>query len=190
MDAGPSRKPCKEVGLPPGKGVGSRLLHRTPKSVASRYYQLLTGHAAIGPYLKGRTHRATDDRCWWRGGRKQQTRYHLFMECTAWLPQTRRMWKAIGKAHGWKYPRAPATRGKKGGRPPRICNLLSFLFIPFGYLALPFVWRSGEKEKRVPCYDRQSRSEPGESYVKSRRCPLGSCKLLPQPFGPHIAVNK
>ena len=27
-------------------------VRRAPKSVASRYYQLLTGHAAIGPYLR------------------------------------------------------------------------------------------------------------------------------------------
>ena len=38
---------------------------------------------------------------------EQQTCHHLFTECRAWLPQTRRLWKDIGKAHGWKHPRVP-----------------------------------------------------------------------------------
>lgn len=36
----------------PGKGLRRKQLRRTRKSIASRYYQLLLGHAAIGPYLK------------------------------------------------------------------------------------------------------------------------------------------
>ena len=48
---------------PRGKG-----LCRTPKSIAS---QLLSGHAAIGPYLKDKIHYAVDDKCWWCGGGKQ-----------------------------------------------------------------------------------------------------------------------
>ena len=95
---------------PPGRGVRHKLLRRTPKSVTSGYYQLLTGHAVIAPYLKDKIHRATDDRCWRCGGGKQQTRYHLFNECGAWLPQARRVWRAIGRAHGWKQPRAPAIK--------------------------------------------------------------------------------
>ena len=27
-----------------------------------------------------------------------------------WAPQARKMWKEIGKACGWKHPRAPAVR--------------------------------------------------------------------------------
>ena len=34
-----------------------KLLRKTPKSVASRYYQLLSGHAAIGSYLKDKIHK-------------------------------------------------------------------------------------------------------------------------------------
>ena len=56
-----------------------------------RYYQLLSGHAAIGPYLKDKIRRTDDDRCWWCAGGKQQTRHHLFTECRAWLPQIRRL---------------------------------------------------------------------------------------------------
>ena len=40
----------------------------------------------------------------------QQTGYHLFTECRAWLPQTRRMRRTIGKANRWMHPRAPAIK--------------------------------------------------------------------------------
>ena len=43
-------------------------------------------------------------------GGKQQTRHHLFTECRAWLPQIRKLWKEIGKAHGWEHPRAPSGK--------------------------------------------------------------------------------
>lgn len=60
--AGPRRKynPSK------GKGLRRKLL-RAPKPVASRYYQPLSGHAAIGPYLRDKIHKAVDDECWWCG---------------------------------------------------------------------------------------------------------------------------
>ena len=41
--------PQRRHRLPPGKGVRRRL-RRARKSVASRYYQLLSRDAAIGPY--------------------------------------------------------------------------------------------------------------------------------------------
>ena len=28
----------------------------------------------------------------------------------AWAPQIRKLWRDIGKAHGWKHPRAPSVR--------------------------------------------------------------------------------
>ena len=39
---------------PSGRGLRRKLLRRTPKSIANRYYQLLSGHAVIGLYLKGK----------------------------------------------------------------------------------------------------------------------------------------
>ena len=45
-----------------GKGVKRGSLRRVQKSIVSRYYQLLSGHAAIGPYLKDRVRKADDDR--------------------------------------------------------------------------------------------------------------------------------
>ena len=95
---------------PPGKGIKRRLLRRTPKHIAGRYYQLLSGHAAIGPYLKDKIHKMDNDRCWWCGGGKRQTRHHLFTECRAWTPQIRKLWKDIGKAQEWRHPRAPSVR--------------------------------------------------------------------------------
>ena len=55
----------------PGRGLRRKLLRRAPKSVAGRYYQLLSCHAAIGPYLRHKIHKAVDDKCWWCGGGKQ-----------------------------------------------------------------------------------------------------------------------
>ena len=54
--------PRREYRLPPGRGLRGKLLRRTPKSVAGRYYQLLTEHAAIGPYLKDKNGKADSDR--------------------------------------------------------------------------------------------------------------------------------
>ena len=42
---------------------------------------------------------------------KRQTRHHLFTECKAWKLQIWKLWKEVGKAHGWKHPRAPSGRG-------------------------------------------------------------------------------
>ena len=102
--------PRRKYKPPPGRGLRRKLLRRVPKSIASRYYQLLSGHAAIGPYLKDSIHRTGDDRCWWCGGGRQQTRHHLFTECRAWMPQIRRLWKDTGKAQEWKHPRAPSGK--------------------------------------------------------------------------------
>ena len=41
-------KPQRKQKPPPGKGVRRKLLRRTPKSIASRYYQINSGYAAIG----------------------------------------------------------------------------------------------------------------------------------------------
>ena len=102
--------PARKYQPPKGKGLRRKLLRQTPKLIASRYYQLLSGHAAIGQYLKDRIHKIKDDKCGWCGGRKRQTRHHLFVECRAWLPYTRKMWKSIGKAHGWKHPKSPSIK--------------------------------------------------------------------------------
>ena len=102
--------PRRKYKPPPKRGLQHKLLRRVPKPISSRYYQLVSGHAVIGPYLKDRIHRRDDDQCWWCGGGRQQTCHHLFIECRAWKPQIRRLWKDIGKAQEWKYPRAPSGK--------------------------------------------------------------------------------
>jgi hypothetical protein len=42
----------------------NRVIAKTEKSTAQIYYQLKTGHALIGPYLK-RIKKSDDDKCWW-----------------------------------------------------------------------------------------------------------------------------
>ena len=61
--------PRRRYRPPRGRGLRHRLLRRTPKSIAGRYYQLLSGRAAIGPYLKDKIRKTDDDRCGWCRGR-------------------------------------------------------------------------------------------------------------------------
>ena len=77
---GDPRRKCKP---PKGKGVRRKLLQRAPKNIASRYYQLLSGHAAIGTCLKDKIRKTDDDQCSWCLSGKRQTRHHLFTECKA-----------------------------------------------------------------------------------------------------------
>lgn len=46
--------------------------------------QLLSEHAAIGPHIKGKTHKFDDDKCWWCEGGERQSRHYLFARCRAW----------------------------------------------------------------------------------------------------------
>ena len=55
--------PRRKYRPPPGRDLRRTMLRWTPKHIAGRYYQLLLGHAAIGPYLKDRIHEVEDDRC-------------------------------------------------------------------------------------------------------------------------------
>jgi len=77
---------------------------RNVKSLAARFYRLKSGHAPTGVYLKRFGHR-DDDKCWWCGGTESQTLEHLFLHCSPWRDQQRELWKAVGKATGWKVGR-------------------------------------------------------------------------------------
>ena len=88
-------------------------MKRVRKSVAQRYYQLLSGHAAIGSFLHDRMtgpQRLGTDECWWGSCGRRQSRHHLFMEYRAGRPQIRELWRRVGKDCGWEHPRAPALR--------------------------------------------------------------------------------
>jgi hypothetical protein len=71
------------------------------KSLAARFYRLKSGHAPTGVYLKRFGHRE-DDKCWWCKGTVAQTGEHLFRHCSWWGDQQSALWKAVGKAKGWK----------------------------------------------------------------------------------------
>ena len=57
-----------------------RALQRTPKELASRFFQLWSGHAMIAPFLKEKFRWVEPDSCWWCSGGRQ-SREHLFKEC-------------------------------------------------------------------------------------------------------------
>jgi hypothetical protein len=56
-----------------------------PKKVASRYYQLKVGHAAVGTYLR-RIGAQETDVCRWCAAPKESV-YHLLFECRQWWSQ-------------------------------------------------------------------------------------------------------
>jgi len=71
------------------------------KRLASRFYQLKTGHCLTGQYLNWTKSRPTPQ-CWWCRYRTQ-TRDHLFKECPNWKPQQKILWAEVKKETGkWK----------------------------------------------------------------------------------------
>ena len=92
--------PQRKYKPPEVKGLRRKLLRRARKSVAIRYYQLLSGH---GPNLRDKIHKLNYDRRRWCEGGKQKTRHHLFTECGAWPLQITRLWRDTGKVRGWKH---------------------------------------------------------------------------------------
>jgi hypothetical protein len=91
---------------PPKKtGFRSELRH-VPKALASRYYQLMSGHALITPYLKDKIHKADSDECWWCATGQRQTREHVFKECSKWKAEITDLWRAVrNDAVGGRNPR-------------------------------------------------------------------------------------
>ena len=106
-------RPRRRYHPPGGSGLRRRMLRKVRKSTAQRYYQLLSGHAAIGSFLHDRItgpQRLETDECWWCNCGKRQSRYHLFTEFQAWLLQIRDLRRRIGKECHWEHPRGPALR--------------------------------------------------------------------------------
>ena len=61
---------------PPGKGDRRTQLRRVKKTLAGRYYQLLSGHAETGTH-RHRFGRADTPACWWCASGEPQSRHHL-----------------------------------------------------------------------------------------------------------------
>ena len=79
------------------------------KGVASRYFRLLSGHAATGTYLAEKVKAIRSSERWWCGSGERQSRHHLFVSCRAWSAQVKNLWRSVEEACEWKHPRAPAA---------------------------------------------------------------------------------
>jgi len=89
-----SRKKYKmpESQRPDGTVAGST------KRLASRFYQLKTGHCRTGQYLHWAKARPTAQ-CWWCRC-PTQTRDHLLKECPRWKEQQKALWGEVYKETG------------------------------------------------------------------------------------------
>jgi len=82
------------------KGKPDQTPARAEKRTASRFYQLKSGHALTGVYLKSIDNRP-DDYCWWCDleniSGTPQTRDHLFKHCSRWKDQQAQLWERVKK---------------------------------------------------------------------------------------------
>ena len=95
---------------PPRRGRVRKHLQREGKGIAGRFFQLLSGHATIGPYLAEKIKTIQSDKSWWCSSGERQPRNHLFVKCWAWAVQMEGLWRSVGKTCEWKHPRAPRVR--------------------------------------------------------------------------------
>jgi len=65
------------------------------KRLASRFYQIKTGHCLSGQYLHWTENRPTPQ-CWWCQY-QNQTREHLFKVCPEWKAQREILWAEVLK---------------------------------------------------------------------------------------------
>ena len=98
-------------------------LGKTRKELASRFFQLLSGHAATAEHLR-RVGQANSDRCFWCGSGAVQTRHHLFIVCRRWGPEIRELWQKVRMETGWGG--APSIR-KLFGDERNVKAILGFL---------------------------------------------------------------
>ena len=60
-----SRVGTRRYKPPPGRGLHRQHLRSVRKELTGRFYQFLSGHAAIGSYLHDKIHKIDSDKCWW-----------------------------------------------------------------------------------------------------------------------------
>ena len=88
-----------------GKAGSKRSVPMTSvKSLAARFNGLKNGHAPTRTYLMRFGHRGDDKYRSCRSG-TLQTWEHLFHHSSRWKVQQKALWKAVGKATGWKAGR-------------------------------------------------------------------------------------
>ena len=85
------------------------------KSLASRFFQLASGHAMTAPFLKDKFNWVDSDQCWWCSGGRQ-SREHLFKECRAWKKEIRELWKRVGEISSASKDAEDISVGKKKRR--------------------------------------------------------------------------
>ncbi|KAL2005518.1 hypothetical protein VTN00DRAFT_2729 [Thermoascus crustaceus] len=97
-----------------------------PKKIASRYFQLKTGHATIGTYLK-RMQAQESEACRGCQAPKESIR-HLLFECRQWRRQRGTLYQALDRA-GVARPTAAEDHpeGRLLGDPKATKALLRFL---------------------------------------------------------------
>ena len=88
-------------------------LQRAPKELASHFYQLLSGHAAVGEHLV-RVGQLDSNTCFWCGSGEVQTRHHLFIRYRRWTREIRKLWQRVSAETG--EGGAASVRGLFGGR--------------------------------------------------------------------------
>jgi len=74
------------------------------KLLAARFNRLKNGHAPTRTYLMRFGHQEGNKYRSCRSG-TLQTWEHLFHHCSRWKVQQKALWKAVGKATGWKAGR-------------------------------------------------------------------------------------
>jgi hypothetical protein len=72
------------------KRGGNSVVKDSRKSIAARFYQLKTGQALMGKYLR-QIGKRRDMKCWWCG-HEYQTRDHLFKWCKRWTREQKWLW--------------------------------------------------------------------------------------------------
>ena len=119
----------------------------TPKHLASRYFQLKSGHAAIGAHLHWI--QVQEDASCEGCGISRETTHHLLFECRGWRHQRNRLYKDLETNEVMRpttteeYP-----QGRLLGEPKTARALLQFLVstnvdLPQGYLR-----RTAERARR------------------------------------------
>lgn len=96
-----------------------------PKKIASRYYQLKTGHAAIGIYLQKiqAQERETCQGC----QAPKELVHHLLFECRQWQRQQETLYQGLTKTGIARPTMAEEYPGRLLGNPKASQALLQFL---------------------------------------------------------------
>jgi len=79
----------------PDRKKPDQTVAKAKKRLASRFYQMKTGHCLTGQYLAWT--RRPDATCWWCQY-KTQTREHLFKNCPQWKSQQKALWATVLEA--------------------------------------------------------------------------------------------